>query len=115
MIKKNILLLTPLMVAMLSGCAATQVALSKKNLDVQTKMSATLFLEPADTDAKKKIYVQVKNTSAKQDFQIAEDLKGRLMAKGYTIVPTMKQAHYLLQVNVLQVGKSSETAAEAAF
>ena len=31
---------------LLSGCAATQVAISKRNLDVQTKMSATIFLDP---------------------------------------------------------------------
>ena len=31
------------LLALFSGCAATQTAISKRNLDVQSKMSATVF------------------------------------------------------------------------
>ncbi|TLS68729.1 hypothetical protein FEF65_03265 [Mariprofundus erugo] len=50
---------------MLSGCAATQTAISKRNLDVQTKMSSTVFLDPVAPE-KMTIFVQVRNTSDKQ-------------------------------------------------
>lgn len=100
---------------MLSGCAATQVALSKKNLDVQTKMSATLFLDPVDGEQRKNIYLQVKNTSDKSEFYITEDLRNSLQAKGFKVVPKLSQANFVLQVNVLQVGKADPNAAEAAM
>lgn len=99
---------------LLSGCAATQMAISKRNLDVQTKMSNTVFLNPVE-DSKKTVYVQVKNTSDKQSFAITEELKKDLENKGYQIVNSLNSAHYLLQANILQVGKTDPSAAERAF
>ena len=48
----------------LSGCAATSTAVAKRNLDVQTKMSDTIFLDPVSPD-QRTVYVDVKNTSDK--------------------------------------------------
>ncbi|MEK2644368.1 complement resistance protein TraT [Bdellovibrio sp. BCCA] len=110
---KSILALSALY--MLSGCAATQVALSKKNLDVQTKMSATLFLDPIDEEKRKTIYVVVKNTSDKSEFQISDEMRNALQSKGFKVVSKMNQAAFVLQVNVLQVGKADPNAAEAAM
>lgn len=98
----------------LSGCAATQIALSKKNLDVQTKMSATLFIDPLEDESAKTFYLQAKNTSDKE-FEITEELRRSIASKGFKSVASPKQAHYVIQVNVLQVGKSDPTAAEAAM
>lgn len=103
-----------LAMSLLSGCAATQVALSKKNLDVQTKMSASLFLDPAERDELKTIFIQAKNTSDKPGFQLTRELHQALVSKGFKVVSQMNRAHYVLQVNVLQVGKMDPTAAEAA-
>ncbi len=46
----------------LSGCAATSTAVAKRNLDVQTKMSDTIFLDPVTPD-ERTVYVDVRNTS----------------------------------------------------
>lgn len=99
--------------SLLSGCAATHVAISKRNLDVQTKMSATLFLDPVENDQLKKVYIQAKNTSDKPDFSIGQQLQQSLAAKGFKVVNRMNEAHYVLQVNILQVGKMDPSAAEA--
>lgn len=103
-----------LALAVMSGCAATQLELSKHNLDVQTKMSNTVFLDPVSAD-KKTIVIQVRNTSDKPDFQIANDLRAAIAAKGYSVVDDPDRAHYMLQVNILQVGKTDETAAARAL
>lgn len=97
----------------LVGCAAAQVQMSKGNLDVRTKMSATLFVDPPNSESEKTFFLQVKNSSDKE-FEIAENLRQALMAKGYRAVANPRQAHYILQANVLQVGKFAPTAAEAA-
>ena len=52
----------------LAGCAATQVAISKKDLVVQTKMSDSIFLNPVEPD-QQTIYVTVRNTSG-DDFKV---------------------------------------------
>lgn len=101
-------------VILLSGCAATQMAISKRNLDVQTKMSSTVFLNPVE-DSKKTVYVQVRNTSDKPNFVINNELKTALENKGYQVVNSLNSAHYLLQANILQVGKTDLSAAEKSF
>lgn len=98
----------------LSGCAAVHTSIAKKDLDVQTKMSDTIFLDPVDPD-QKIIYLNVRNTSDKANFDIAGPVARVLEGKGYTITNNPKEAHYWLQVNVLSVDKASPTAAQAAL
>jgi hypothetical protein len=100
--------------ALLAGCAATQTMISKRNLDVQTKMSNTVFLNPVE-DSQKTVYVQVKNTSDKPQFKIDSKIRTALESKGYQVVSSLNKAHYLLQANILQVGKVDPSAAEKMF
>ena len=96
----------------LSGCAATQVALEHKNLNAQTKMSNTIFLNPVPP-SEQTVYVQFKNTSDKtlNVAALEQEIDANLTNQGYRIVP-YNQAHYMLQINVLSVGKMSEAAAQ---
>lgn len=98
----------------LSGCAAVHTSIAKKDLDVQTKMSDTIFLDPVEP-SQKTIYLNVRNTSDKTNFDIAQPVVRVLESKGYTIITDPKKAHYWLQVNVLSVDKASPTAAQAAL
>jgi hypothetical protein len=93
---------------LLSGCAATQVALEHKSLDVQTRMSQTLFLE-AEKPADRTVLLEIKNTSDKP-VEVAGPIRQRLEAKGYRVVNSPNEAYYILQVNVRQVAKASPSA-----
>ena len=99
---------------LLAGCAATQTMISKRNLDVQTKMSKTIFLNTVE-DHQKTVYVQVKNTSDKPNFKLDNKVKSILESKGYKVVTSLSKAHYLLQANILQVGKLDPSASEKMF
>jgi hypothetical protein len=101
-------------VVAVSGCAATHVAISKRELDVQTKMSSTIFLDPVPKN-KQTIYLQVRNTSDRADFQIEDRIRAGLQGRGYKVVNDTNRAHYMLQVNILQVGKIDPAAAERIF
>lgn len=94
----------------LSGCAATQVAISKRNLDVQTKMSQSIFMDPVP-DGQKTIYLQMRNTSDKPGLKIEEGVREKLVSRGYRLVKDAGQAHYLLQVNILQAGMTDPSSA----
>lgn len=96
------------------GCAATSTGLGKRNLEVQTKMTDTIFLEPVPAHDRT-VLVEVRNTSDRAEFDIAEAVKASIAARGYRIVDRPEQAHFLLQANVLQVGEESPTAAEQTF
>lgn len=108
-----VMLLLPVM-GVLFGCNATHTAINKRNLDVQTKMSSTIFLDPI-CENKRTIYVQLRNTSDKQELNLEPSIMTALQEKGYVVVQDPEAAHYVLQANVLQVGKSDLRAAEHAL
>lgn len=112
--KEFMFLLALLTGVCLGGCAATQVALSKKDLDVQTRMSDTIFLDPVSPD-KRTLYIQVRNTSDKPNFDIEGPIRQAIEAKGYRVTNNPEQAHYHLLANVLSVEKASPSAAESAL
>ena len=97
--------------AVLSGCAAVHTSIAKKDLDVQTKMSDTVFLDPVGPD-KKTIFVQIRNTSDRS-FDIEGPIVNAIAARGYRVIQDPEAAHFRLLGNVLSVAKASPTAAEA--
>jgi outer membrane lipoprotein SlyB len=99
---------------MLAGCAATTTAIGERNLDVQTKMTDSIFLDPVAPD-RRTVFVQVRNTSDRRDFDIEQAVKAAVESRGYSVVEDPAQAQYMLQANVLQAGWTSESAAEATF
>jgi len=115
-INKNTWVLTGVMLCslILSGCAAVHTSIAKKDLDVQTKMSDSIFLDPVEPD-KKVIYLNIRNTSDKTNSDITATVARALEGRGYRITTNPKEAHYWLQANVLSVDKASPTAAEAAL
>lgn len=98
---------------LLTSCAATQTAIEHSSLQVSTKQSETVFLDPV-SKAQKTVYVSVKNTSD-EDVDIAPQLKTALSSHGYKVVNNPNSAHYLLQANVLKVGKMSVAASQSAL
>ncbi|MBS3965287.1 MAG: complement resistance protein TraT [Methylomonas sp.] len=100
--------------AVLAGCAAVHTSIAKRELDVQTKMSDTIFLDPVGAD-KRTIFLDVRNTSDKTNFDIVLPIKQALQSKGYIVSTDPDTAHYWLRANVLSVDKASPTAAESAL
>jgi hypothetical protein len=103
------LLLASLLIV-LAGCAATTTAIRYGDLDVQTKMSNTIFLDPV-APAQRTVFVQIRNTTDKQ-LNIEPQIKGAIASRGYRITEDPSKAHYILQANVLQVGRTDKSALE---
>jgi hypothetical protein len=100
-----------IVVAMLAGCSALHTSIRKRNLDVQTKMSDTIFLDPVSPD-KQVIYVQVRNTSDKENFDIEGPIKEAMTKHGYRVTDNPDEAYYRLQANVLSVAKTTPEEAQ---
>lgn len=94
-----------LVIFTMTGCSAIQTSVKKRNLDVQTQMSETVFLDPVSLD-KKTVFLQLRNTSDKQEVNVLSAVRSSIIAKGYKIVEDPSQAHYWIQANILKVGKS---------
>ncbi|CAK6500568.1 Lipoprotein YlpA (plasmid) [Pantoea sp. Nvir] len=86
----------------LSGCSAMGTAIKKRNLEVKTQMSQTVWLEPSN---EKTVYLQVRNTSDKDMSDLQSLLAQDLRAKGYTVTSSPDTAYYWIQANVLKAEK----------
>lgn len=87
---------------LLSGCGAMSTAIKKRNLEVKTQMSQTIWLEPS---SQKTVYLQVRNTSDKDMSDLQTLLAQDLQAKGYTVTSSPDAAYYWIQANVLKADK----------
>ena len=102
------------LLALLTGCGAVHTSIAKANLEVSTKMSDAVFLDPVGQD-KRTLFVQVRNTSDQPSFTIEPALKAAIAGKGYRIVDDPDRATFKLQAQILSVAKTDPTAAQAAL
>ena len=93
------------LVFIVNGCAATRTLIEKRNLTVETKMSETIFLEPVSPE-QRVVYVDVKNTTDKELLGIEYGIKGRIISNGFRVTEDPAEATFILQANILKVGKS---------
>lgn len=98
----------------LSGCGAMHTAVAKRNLDVQTKMSSSIFLDPVEPE-QRTVFVDIRNTSDKPEFDLKPQVIQSLQARGYQVIDSPSRANYWLQANVLQVGRSNARATSGAL
>ncbi|ELY3087317.1 complement resistance protein TraT [Klebsiella aerogenes] len=89
-------------VLVLSGCGAMGTAIKKRNLDVKTQMSETIWLEPSNN---RTVYLQLKNTSDKDMSGLQAKIASAVTAKGYQVVTNPDTAGYWIQANVLKADK----------
>ena len=103
--KKNLktILFSLLLIFAFVSCSTMHTVISKRNLDVQTKMSDTIWLEPAAPN-QKIVFVKISNTTGK-NLNIEQKIVNALSAKGYRVVNDPAEAKYWLQANILKVDK----------
>lgn len=100
---KKILILLIALTVLITGCSSVNTVIKKRNLQTQTQMSETIWLDPALV-GDKTVFVQIKNTSTKA-VNIEQNIKNLLISKGYKIVTTPNNANYWLQANILKLNK----------
>lgn len=101
----------------LGGCAATQVALSKKDLDVQARTSTSIFVDAVARD-KRTVYLDIKSGVMEFDRHKFKQFVVDQFAQnedGYKIVDDPEKAQFQMVVYVLNLEKTSPTAAEEAL
>lgn len=100
-------------ISLFTGCGALHTAIKKRNLDVQTKMSDSIFLEPVAPE-KQIVYVRVRNTTDK-DIDVENEVKKAFEKRGFKITRNPREAEFMVQANLLQVGKSDARTARSAL
>jgi hypothetical protein len=102
----------------LVGCAATSVALSKKDLDVQTRTSTSIFVDPVSAE-KRTIFLDIRSGVMEFDRrafkQFAIEQFTQFNDNGYKIVDDPEQAQFQMIAYVLNLEKTDPTAAQVAL
>jgi hypothetical protein len=101
----------------LGGCAAVSTSVAKRNLDVQTKISSAVFVEPVQR-GKRTVYVSVRSGAMEFDrtgFTRAVREAFAANPDGYTITDDPDAAQYQLNIYVVTLEKASPTAGEVAL
>ena len=101
----------------LSGCAAVNTAIGKRKLDIQTKISTAVFVEPVKR-AKRTVYVDIRSGVMEFDRNalsraVKEAFVGN--SNGYSITDDPDEAQYQMNIFVITLERSSPTAAEVAL
>ncbi len=112
--KKLTVLLAAVALLSLTACGALHTSVAKRQLDVQTKMSSSIFLEPVDPEYRT-VFVDIRNTSDKPEFSIKDEVIAMLRSRGYQVIDSPSRAQYWLQANVLQVGRSNARDSQGAL
>lgn len=100
------------LVFLVNACAATRTLIEKRKLTVETKMSETIFLEPVPPE-QRVVYVNIKNTTDKELPGIENGIKGRIVSNGFKLTEDPTEATFILQANILNVGKTDLEEANA--
>lgn len=103
-----------IMALMLSGCAAVHTSIAKKDLDVQTKLSTSIFVDPVAPE-KRKIYLEVRSAVMEFDrneFRKSLEQQISNSGNGYTFVDSPDKAQFSMSVFVRNLEKASPSAAE---
>lgn len=88
----------------LSACTAVHTSIAKRDLDVQTRMSETIYLDPVDPD-QRTVFIDIRQTAPEYRLPLEDDVSELLASRGYQVVDSPAQAQYWLQVNVRSVQK----------
>lgn len=104
-------------VVVMAGCAAVSTSVAKRNLDVQTKISTSIFVEPVKRGSRT-VYVDIR--SGVMEFDRNAFIRAMREAfannpNGYTLIDDPDAAQYRLAVFVSTLEKASPTAAEIAL
>ena len=91
----------------LVGCGATSALISHSSLDVNSKMSDTIFLDPEPANHQT-VFLQVKNTTSEDLKGITTELTTNFTNAGWTVVKDQSKAYNMVQVNVLQAGEAQD-------
>ncbi|MEG1364926.1 MAG: complement resistance protein TraT [Cetobacterium sp.] len=100
---KKLFIATVVSLLFLTGCSSVNTVIKKRNLETQTQMSETIWLNPS-LIKNKTVFLQIKNTTTKT-LSIENDIAQVLLSKGYKITNNPDNTNYWLQVNVLKLNK----------
>ncbi|MDQ1237813.1 MAG: complement resistance protein (plasmid) [Wigglesworthia glossinidia] len=102
--KIKLIMMSVIVLLTVTNCETINTVIKRKNLEMHTYMSKTIYLEPSNNNT---VYVQIKNTSDKKLNKLQNKIFSSLQRKGYKITFFPENAHYWIQANILRIEKTN--------
>ncbi|MGB1263687.1 MAG: complement resistance protein TraT [Cognaticolwellia sp.] len=109
--------LVGLIITTLASCSAIHTSVSKRDLDVQTKLSTSIFVDPVPAD-KRKIYLEVRSAVMEFDRNaFRKSISHQLVnsGNGYTLTDDPEKSQYRMSIFVRNLEKTTPQAAATAL
>jgi hypothetical protein len=90
------------------GCTQAIKAMEHSTMQINVKMSDTIYLEPQSLAKNRRIFIRATNTSDFQEVVLEKLIGEKIAKKGFTIVTDPTQADYIVQANVLYFDTAKE-------
>lgn len=106
-----------LALTIIQGCQATRTAISKRNLDVQTRTSTAVFVDPVPKN-KRLVYLNIRSSVLEFDRKRFKRYIMDQFSKndnGYRITDDFEKAQFQMSIFVLNLQKASPNAATKAL
>ena len=101
-------LLLVCLILTLSGCGATKTAIQKHDLNVETKMSDAVILEPM-APSERIVYVKMRDATGNNLRRPMQNMiKEKLKAEGIQVTTNPKKANLMLTGTILQAGRTTK-------
>ncbi|MCF4176741.1 complement resistance protein TraT [Vibrio sp. McD22-P3] len=105
MIKKVIIIS---MLSLLAGCSATQTAMTKQDLSIESKVSNPVVLEPLAPE-ERIVYIRVKDlTGNSMRKEMTRSIRSSLALEGVTVTNNPKEANLMLSAFVMSAQKTTK-------
>jgi hypothetical protein len=106
-----------LIITTLASCSAIHTSVAKRDLDVQTKLSTSIFVDPVPAD-RRTIYLEVRSAVMEFDrTSFRKALSHQLVnsGNGYTLIDDPEKSQYRMSVFVRNLEKTTPEAAASAL
>lgn len=106
-----------LIITTIASCSAIHTSVAKRDLDVQTKLSTSIFVDPVPK-AQRKIYLEVRSAVMEFDrnsFRKAISKQLVNSGNGYTLTDDPEKSQYRMSVFVRNLEKTTPEAASSAL
>lgn len=110
-------LVISVLAALVSGCAAVHTSIAKRDLDVQTRISSAIFVDPVPRE-KRTVYVNVRSAVMEFDRRAFKQFvinEFNYNDNGYRVIDNPDEAQFHMSVYITKLEKTSPTAAEEAL
>ncbi len=104
----------PIVLLMFLALSSSMVSAAEKTLNIKTKATGQVFIEPA-RKGENRVLIKISDPTAQAKLRLAKSLETTLTEKGYRITDDPDKANFIIQGTVIRSGEVEPELLEGAW